>query len=96
MYVDPVNVPNTNHVGVLTLTCTTMRGASGAVSLLDATISANQYYLKLDGGTSVLKDLAVTFAAGATDPKSQLSVALPATWTVAIKSAVVQKVQSVA
>ena len=96
VYVDPVNVPNTNHVGVLTLTCTTKRGASGAVSLLDATISANQYYLKLDGGTSVLKDLAVTFAAGATDPESQLSVALPAAWTVAIKSAVIQKVQSVA
>ena len=64
--------------------------------MLDATISANQYYLKLDGGTSVLKDLAVTFAAGATDPESQLSVALPAAWTVAIKSAVIQKVQSVA
>lgn len=93
---DDTSAPDTTQVGVITLTCTTKRGASGNVSLLDSTISANQYYLKLGGGTAVLKDLGISFNIGAGGAASVLSIALPTSWTIACSHSAIQKVQSVA
>jgi len=91
---DDFSAPDTTQVGVITLTCTTKRGASGNVSLLDSTISANQYYLKINGGTAVLKDLGISFNADG-DEASKLSIALPTSWTIACSHSAIQKVQDV-
>lgn len=91
---DASSEPDLSQVGVITLTCTTKRGASGNVSLLDSTISANQYYLKLGGGTAVLKDLGISFSADG-DEASHLAIALPASWTIAGSHSAIQKVQDV-
>jgi hypothetical protein len=92
---DASSEPDVSQVGVITVTCTTKRGASGDVSLLDSTISANQYYLKLGGGTAVLKDLSISFGTAGGGENSNLLIGLPVSWAVCGSSFVIQKVQDV-